>query len=57
MFESKGGFYHVIFLFRFLLFFGACSCVGLYVSLWLYPVSEEGLLIRGNGFFKYFFAG
>ena len=38
-FELKGGLYHVMFLVRFLLFFGAFSCGGLYANLWSYPLS------------------
>ena len=38
-FELNGGLYHVTFLLRFVLFFGAHSCEGLYVSLWSYPLS------------------
>ena len=38
-FELKGGLYHVMFLVRFLLFFRAFSCGGLYVNLWSYPLS------------------
>ena len=38
----------MIFLFRFLLFFAACSCVGLYVSLWLYPLSVRGAFDKGQ---------
>ena len=37
-FELKGGLYHVMFLVRSLLFFGAYSCGGLYVSLWSYAL-------------------
>ena len=29
----------MIVLVCFLSFFGACSCIGLYVSLWVYPLS------------------
>ena len=38
-FELKGGLYHVMFRVRFLLFFRAFSCGGLYVNLWSYPLS------------------
>lgn len=38
-FELKGGFYHVMFLVRFLLFFRAFFCGGLCVNLWSYPLS------------------